>query len=51
MKRILIGCGSVLTLGLALVLSGFGPDRDTGIRTDEGISEMVSRVDPAQILR
>jgi Peptidase family M28 len=51
MNRILTGCGLLLTVGVALVLSGFGQDKHArDLRTDEDISEMVSRIDPAQIL-
>ena len=47
MNRILIGCAMVLTIILAAVLVGFGPDR--GVRTDREISEMISRIDASQI--
>src|SRR4029077_19782309 len=47
MNRILIVCGVVLTVVLAAVLVGFGPDK--GIRTDREISEMINRVSPAEI--
>jgi hypothetical protein len=50
MNRILIGCGFLLTVGVAIALAGFGPDKgDRGIRTDEEIRDMISRVDSAQI--
>jgi peptidase M28-like protein len=47
MNRILIGCAMVLTIILAAVLVGFGPDRS--VRTDREISEMISRIDASQI--
>jgi len=47
MNRILIVCGVVLTVVLAAVLVGFGPDK--GIRTDREISEMINRISPAEI--
>jgi len=47
MNRTLIVCGVVLTVVLAAVLAGFGPDN--GVRTDDEISAMISQIDPAQI--
>jgi hypothetical protein len=47
MNRILIGCGMVLTIALAAVLVGFGPDK--GLRTDREIGDMISRIDASQI--
>ena len=47
MNRILIGCAMVLTIILAAVLVGFGPDR--GVKTDREISEMIQKIDASQI--
>src|SRR5215469_3791895 len=49
MNRFLLGCGILLTIFLAVVLVGFGPNVGQGLITDPAISTIISGIDPTQI--